>query len=319
MPSLRYPRHGSLQYWPRKRADSQVPRIRSWAANNTAKLLGFPGYKAGMLHAIVIDNIKESKTKGEQICYPLTVVECPSVKIASVVFYKKDFFGSHMIASINSTKNDKELSRTISVAKNPKKKIEDIIDFDDVRVLVYTQPKLTTIGKKKPELFELALGGKKEDKLKWAIEHIDKEITVKDVFKPGQQMDAHAITKGHGRQGVVKRFGIGLKSHKSEKGRRKGVLTSEGAGKVTYTSNQAGQMGYHQRFQHNIWLLNIGEKPEDINPSGGFHRYGVVRNNYILVKGSVQGPAKRMVIFTEAIRQKKNIPRDAPKLIKVIK
>ena len=40
------------------------------------------------------------------------------------------------------------------------------------------------------------------------------------VVKEGDYIDLRAITKGKGYQGPVKRFGIGLKSHKSEKGRR---------------------------------------------------------------------------------------------------
>ncbi|MCK5630480.1 MAG: 50S ribosomal protein L3, partial [Nanoarchaeota archaeon] len=64
-------------------------------------------------------------------------------------------------------------------------------------------PSLTGIGKKKPEMFEIAVGGNKEDQLNYAKSMLGKEINVADVFKGGQQLDIHAITKGKGVQGPV--------------------------------------------------------------------------------------------------------------------
>lgn len=307
MPTKRKPRDGSLQFWPRVRAKRPIPRVRSWAKLNDAKPLGFPGYKVGMTHIIMTDNKSTSTTKGQDISIPVTLIECPPIKTASIVLYKN----SKIVSSIPSTNLDKELKRKIPLAKAAKKKIEDI-DFDDLRALIYTQPKLTTIGKKKPELFELALGGKKEDKIAWAKENLDKEIKVQDILAAGQHLDIHAVTKGKGTQGAVKRHGIGLKSHKSQKSRRKAVLAAEGDAKVQYYAHQAGQTGYHQRFQHNIWLININEKPEDINKIGGFKRYGLTKNPCLLVKGSVQGPTKRLILLTQPIRPNKKIPKDAP-------
>ena len=51
--------------------------------------------------------------------------------------------------------------------------------------------------------------------------------------------------------------------------------------------------------------LKIGSNPKDINPKGGFVRYGFVKNDYLLVKGSIAGPNKRPIAFSEAIRIKK--------------
>ena len=42
---------------------------------------------------------------------------------------------------------------------------------------------------------------------------------------------------------------------------------------------------------------------ENINPSSGFNRYGIVKNDYILLKGSVAGPQKRAIILTEPIKK----------------
>ncbi len=314
MPTKRKPRYSSLQYWPRKRVKSETARVRSWASIKEAKPLGFAGYKAGMTHLIVSDNRPTSKTNGESISMPVTVIECPPLKVASVVLYKKSGYGVDVSSQILADKLDKELSKKISVPKKPKKKKLDDIkpdDFDDLRILVYTQPKMTGIGKKRPELFELAIGGKKEDKLSFAKERIGKEISVNEVFAEGQQVDIHSVTKGKGLQGPVKRHGIGLKSHKSEKSRRAGVLGSEGDAKVRFYSHQSGQHGYHLRTEYNKWLLKIGEA-KDANPKGDFLRYGKLNSTIVLVKGSLPGPAKRLVRFNLAIRPTRKIPKDAP-------
>ena len=80
----------------------------------------------------------------------------------------------------------------------------------------------------------------------------------------------------------------------------------------------AGQMGYFQRMEHNKWILKIGNKAEEINPKGGFTKYGLVKNPYILFKGSVGGSKKRLIRFNAAIRPNKNVPQEAPTIKQVI-
>lgn len=75
----------------------------------------------------------------------------------------------------------------------------------------------------------------------------------------------------------------------------------------------AGKMGYHLRTEYNKWLVKISNKPDEINIKGGFLGYGVVKNNHILIKGSLGGPQKRLIRFTESRRSKKNI-LDAPQI-----
>jgi len=312
MPQIRKPRKGSMQYWPRKRAKRMYAKVSAWAQSDEPKPLGFAGYKVGMAHVIFNDTRKTSVTKGMEVSYPVTIIECPPLKIASIRFYKKTNSGFNILSEVFSDKLDKELTRKIIIPKKITKKIEDIKDFDDIRLLAYTQPKLTGIGKKKPEIFEIGLGGKKEEKLKYAIEKLGKEIGVNDVLKQGQQLDIHGITKGKGVQGPVKRFGIGLKAHKSEKVRRQpGSLGGwRGQGHTMYRVSHAGKMGYHQRTEYNKLLLKIGNKPNDINPSGGFMHYGLIKNEYVLVKGGIFGPAKRIIRFNHAIRPNKHISGD---------
>ena len=73
-----------------------------------------------------------------------------------------------------------------------------------------------------------------------------------------------------------------------------------------WTVAQAGQMGYHKRTEFNKKILKIGENTtvSEVNPDGGFINYGLVKNDYVLVKGSLPGPSKRLVILRKAIRPK---------------
>lgn len=315
MPTIRKPRAGSLQFWPRKRAKREYAKVGSWAETKDAKPLGFAGYKVGMTHTIITDNRSHSDTKGKDLFLPVTVIECPPLKTASLRFYKQTKYGKKVVGEVFADNLDKEFSRKTLKPKKSKK-IEDIKDFDDLVLVVYTQPKLTGIGKKKPELFELAVGGEKEDKVAFAKEKLGKDITIKEVLKEGQQLDVHAVTKGKGFQGPVKRFGISLTSHKSEKNRRTpGSLGPwKGMGKIAWTVARAGKMGFHTRTEYNKWLLKIGEKGEEVNTKGGFLHYGDVKNTYIMIKGSVAGPVKRLIRFNDATRSSKRIPNEAPSI-----
>jgi large subunit ribosomal protein L3 len=105
----------------------------------------------------------------------------------------------------------------------------------------------------------------------------------------------------------VKRFGIGLKQHKSEKGVR--AVGSLGGwsrqGHVMYRVAHAGQMGFHQRVQYNNFILKISDKPEVVNPRGGFINYGLIKSQFVMIKGSIMGAKKRMILLTEPVRLKK--------------
>ena len=311
------PRKGSMQFWPRKRAKKICPRVRSWPEGKEPSLLGFAGFKAGMTHVVYTDNRKASTTKGDDIASPVTVIECPPIKIAAIKFYKKSIYGLKLKTQINAPKWDKELERkTIMPKKVDEKKITEIKpeDYTEIRVLAYTQPKLTGIGSKKPELFELGLGGNVAEQFAYAKDNLGKEVSVKDVFKEGEQIDIHAVTIGKGFQGPVKRFGITVQGRKKEKAKRNpGSLGPwKGQGHVMYRVAHAGQTGFHTRVEYNKCLMKIGEEGKEVTPRGGFLRYGEVKNPFILVKGSVGGSKKRIVRLVKAIRPNAKVPTEAP-------
>ncbi|MBI1935160.1 50S ribosomal protein L3 [Candidatus Woesearchaeota archaeon] len=303
MPRTRAPRAGSMQFWPRARSRYSYARVRTWASSKDAKPLGFAGYKVGMTHLLISDNKATSMTKGTDIFCPTTVLECPPVKAISLMFYKKTQFGSRLVSQLFSDSLDKSLERKITI---PKKKGAHPEDFDFLRILCSTQPSLTGIGKKKPEMFELAIGGSKEQQLLYAKEKLGKEINVNESIREGSQVDIHSVTKGKGFQGPVRRFGVTLRHHKSEKSRRNpGSLGAWNAqGHIMWRTAHAGKMGNHLRTEYNKWVVKIGSNPNDINVKGGYLNYGAVKNTFVLIKGSVAGPKKMLVRITEPIRPK---------------
>ena len=306
MGKLSTPRKGSLQFWPRVRAKKFLPRV-NWNAIPTQQksgFLGFIGYKAGMKSAIVRDETEHSLTKKKRIAIPITIIECPKIKILSVRFYKN----KKVVSEVLSKGLDKELKRKLKIPKEETatekeiEKIEKEKEFDDVRIVAYSTVKSIGI-KKTPDLGEIALSGTKEDKLKLIKEKIGKEISVSEVF--GKELiDSRGITKGYGAQGPVKRFGIKLKFHKSEKGvRRPGSIGPWHPSRVTFRVPMAGQTGFFTRVSYNQKILLIGNSKD--NPLGELKNYGRTNGEFLIVKGSIQGPAKRQIILTKALRPTK--------------
>ena len=305
------PRHGSLQFWPRKRAKREIPRIKAWSKLAGAKLLGFAGYKVGMAHVIMKDT-STKVTKGMDISTPVTIIECPPLKPLSLRLYKNTSYGLKVVSEIPVKNLNKELARKIKLPKKQSEKKET--EFDELRLQVYTQPKLTAIGKKKPEIFEIALSGSKEEQLSIAKQFLEKEIKLSDVFKEGELVDVHAVTTGKGFQGTTKRFGTRLRQHKSEKVKRGVGSLGPWHSRSIWAVPHPGKMGYHTRLDFNKLILKVDSNPSAINPKQGFHKYGFVKNDYIILKGSVPGPKKRAIRFIEAIR-----PDKALKIIPEIK
>ena len=309
------PRHGSIQFWPRRRAKHSVARLRSWAQENKTKPLGFVGYKAGMTHLMVLDNHPRSLSKGEEVMVPSTIIDCPPMTVAGICFYKQKALGWQKIACVWAGNLSKHLSKRIQLPKKATQKFDDVADFDDLRLLVHSNPSLTSIGSKNPKLLELALGGKKEEKIAYAKEKLGKELTVEDVFDEGVSLDVHGITKGKGFQGTVKRFGVPIRQHKAEKTKRGiGTLGPWHPNRVRYSVPQSGKMGFHLRTEYNKQLLKVGKNGAELNPQSGIHKYGLLKNAYLLVRGSVVGPKKRAVMLTKSIRPNTTMTKEAPKI-----
>lgn len=306
MPTRKSPRKGSLQFWPRKRAAKLLPTTNWDAINSESPLKGFIAYKAGMASAYVKDSTQHSMTTGKKIALPVTILECPKMKIFSVRFYNEGIVSTEILGQ----GLDKELKRSVKVPKENTKKIEDIKEgsYDDIRIIAYSQVKTTGI-KKKPDLLEFGLNGVLEEKLSFVKEHIGKEMSITDVFKSGQLLDIRGLTKGKGFSGPVKRFGIELKNQKSEKGRRRpGSIGPWHPARVIFRVPMAGQLGMFSRVIYNNKILDLGKADDKFK---AIKNYGDVKTDYIVVTGSVQGSAKRQMILTQPLRPtKKQLKKD---------
>ena len=298
-------RHGSLQFYPRVRAKEFLPSVhwRSIPSKKEVGLLGFIGYKVGMMSAYVKDNSPQSLTKGKRIIVPVTILECPKVKVLSVRFYNN----TKIIGEVMNKNLDKELSRVIKLPKNVTKKFEDFKegDYDDIRVVIYSEVKKTGV-KKAPDIVGVGVSGNLNEKLEFAKNIFSREISIKDFIKE-DVVDMRGVTKGKGLQGTIKRFGLTLKAHKSEKGRR--TLGSGGPwhpARVDYTQPRAGQMGFFTRVVYNNKIVLIGSINEkDINPACGFNGFGKIKTDYLIVQGSIQGAPKRQLLITMPLRPSK--------------
>lgn len=308
------PRAGSLQFWPRKRAKRIYPRVNSWPETEKTKTLGFAAYKAGMAHVLLIDSKKFSPTKGEEISVPVTVLDCPPLFVLGVRAYKDTSNGLIALTEVldEKIKEDKDLKRTLILGKyNQGERIKTIEkDLDKIkklRLLVKTQPRTSGLGKKKPEIFEIEVGGSNiQEKWNYCKELIGKEIRIKDIFKEGEYIDAIAVTTGKGTQGPVKRFGVKIQTRKAHKKRRHvGALGSETPRRVLWTVPYAGQMGFQVRTEINKRILKIGEDGKEITPKSGFVNYGIIKGDYLLIEGSLPGPRKRLIRLRTAIRPPK--------------
>jgi large subunit ribosomal protein L3 len=308
MPNTRQPRAGSLQFWPRKRTKRTVARVRTHAKVKD-KIDCFVGYKVGMTHVQAIETNKNSHMKGAEVSIPVTVVECPPVRIATVRFYKK-VDRKPILKKEIALSNDKVLARSLSLPKTDRVKELETLDlklYDDVRAIIYTMPGMTGIGKKNPDLAEVAVGGKDvEEKLKYVKEHIGKDITFDTLFQDGEMVDIKSITKGKGFEGPVARFGVAIRRSKSEKSiRNPGSLGPwRGQGHIMWRVAHAGKTGYAQRTEYNKQILKY-VSPDQVNPKGGFVGYGLAKNPVVLVKGSIPCPRNRAVLFEKATRIKK--------------
>ena len=285
-----------MAHRPRKRADSQNARVY-WLGSPEKRVLGFAGYKVGMTHVAYVDD-SESPTKGQEVVSAATVVEVPPLVVYGVRCYRN----KNSVGDILTT--DEKALKLAGFRKAAKPKPVNEAEVEEARLLVYAMPGKTGIGKKHVEKMELGCGGKDaKERLELCKGMLGKEIRISEVFKSGEYVDIITVSTGKGWQGAVKRFGVSVQRRKATgKRRHVGTLGQWHPAYVLYTIPQAGQTGYHQRTELNKRILKIGQKPEDINPSSGFPAYGFVKNDYVVLKGSVPGPAKRLLKLRLAAR-----------------
>ena len=175
-----------------------------------------------------------------------------------------------------------------------------------IRIIVHTQMKILRRRQKKAHIMEVQLnGGSIGDKVNFAREHFEKEVSVGAVFAQDEMIDIIGVTKGHGFKGVTSRWHTKKLPRKTHKGLRKvACIGAWHPSRIQFTVPRAGQKGYHHRTEINKKIYRMGEgfKMKDgklvknnaatdydladksINPMGGFPHYGEVKQDFLMLK-----------------------------------
>lgn len=305
-------------------------------------MTAFMGYKAGMTHVIRQIQRLGSKKHNKEIIEAVTILECPPMVCVGLVGYVETPRGLRALTTVWAEHISDECKRRFyknwyrskrkaftNYAKqcaDPKGKklrereFERIAKYCQVvRIIAHPQIKKLHLRQKKAQVFEIQLnGGKIEDKVAWAREHLEKEIRVSDVFAPDENIDTLGVTKGRGYNGVIKRFGPPRLPRKSHRGFRKiACIGAWHPSRVMHTVPRAGQMGYFHRTERNKKIYRIGKgtaygehnnakteadpAEKNITPLGGFPHYGEVTEDYLMIRGAVLGVKKRAITLRKAM------------------
>ncbi|MBM3896950.1 MAG: 50S ribosomal protein L3 [Thaumarchaeota archaeon] len=320
------PRRGSLAFIPRARRQKLIPRVRTWPTISSDKptILGIPTFKAGSIHVMTSDDREKTPNFGKPLFNASTVLATVPITIIGFRAYLKGYDGLQPFTDVFAENLPKELERKFKMnTKGSEEKIKPITDnlsnIKQVSALVSVTPEDALLSQKKPFIFEVIIGGGDiKSQVEYAKSMLGKSIKASDVFKAGMMVDVIGVTKGKGFEGPVTRMGIKRKQHKSRKSvRAVGVLNPWHPSTIMYTVPRAGQMGFHQRMDRNKRILAIANaKDQPITPAGGFLHYGNVQNDYLIVKGSVPGPIKRLVTLKLPSRHVK-VKAEPPKILQI--
>jgi len=184
-----------------------------------------------------------------------------------------------------------------------------------VRVIAHTQMSKIKISQKKAHVSEIQVNGGDDiaAKLKFAYRLLEKFVPVSDVFNKDDMIDLVGITKGHGYKGVVSRWGVARLARKTHKGLRKvACIGAWHPSRVSYSVARAGQKGFFHRCLNNIKVYMVGKSlsteegktagttkyditKKSINPISGWPRYGFITEDFLMLKGHVTGPPRRVL------------------------
>ena len=59
-------------------------------------------------------------------------------------------------------------------------------------------------------------------------------------------------------------------------------------------------------YEYNKKVVYIGKADDDFNKNLEFKNFGKIKNDYIVLRGSVQGPVKRQLLITYPLRATKD-------------
>jgi large subunit ribosomal protein L3 len=321
------PRRGSLAFAPRARHHVLVPRVRNWTTRGVDKptLGGFPLFKVGMVQVVTLDDREKTPNFGKPMFNPATVLAAPAVTVYGFRGYTRKNAIDYALVDVYAGNLPKEIQERISFARDSKeaesfdtsvKKAEGMLgQIVNFTAIVGVTPSEAGLANGNPQIQEVGIvGGNIKSQFEYLKGIVGSTVKPSDYFRPGSFIDTIAVTKGKGFEGVITRFGVKRKQHKSRKTVREvGVISPWHPATVMYTVPRAGQMGFHQRIDKNKRILAVSNAQQNpITPSGGFPHFGDVRGDYVIVRGSVPGPIKRMIDMRLPLyprRQKVLVPK----------
>ncbi|EZG43591.1 60S ribosomal protein L3 [Gregarina niphandrodes] len=332
------PRHGSLAFLPKKRCRRGQGRIQAFPKDDASKkphLTGFAGFKAGMTHVVREINRPGSKLHKKDVVESCTVIDCPDMVAIGVVGYKETQTGLRAVTTCYAgylsddarrrlyrkwycskkrafTKYMKAFAETKGEDRLKKIAEESAV----VRLIVHSQPSKVPGTQRKAHVMEIQInGGSIAEKVEFAKGLFEKTIPVNTVFTENEMIDTITITKGKGFQGVIKRWGVTRLPRKTHRGLRKvACIGAWHPARVQFQVARAGQQGYHHRTQMHkkVYRIGAGSDPRNagtncdltekaITPMGGFPGYGTVKNDFLLIKGAVAGPRRRLITLRKTL------------------
>jgi len=351
------PRSGSLGFLPRKRCRRHRGRIRKFPKDDASKpvhLTGFLAYKAGMTHILRTVERPGSKAHKKEVVEPVTILETPPMVCVGLVGYMQTPRGLRCVTTVWAQHLSDEVKRrfyknwykskkkafTKYAAKYDSKK--DEIDRElarmakhcqVIRIIAHTQIGLIKIRQKRAHIMEIQLnGGSVQDKIDFGLKFFEKQIPISAVFEQDELIDTIGVTIGHGFEGVTTRWGVTRLPRKTHKGLRKvACIGSWHPSRVSMQTPRAGQRGYHHRTEINKKIYRMGKKGDGkscttehdltekgINPMGGFSHYGLINEDWIMVKGGVVGSRKRVITLRKSMlthTSRKALEKIEPKFI----
>jgi len=192
-----------------------------------------------------------------------------------------------------------------------------------IRVIAHTQIDKLNLRQKKSHVMEIQVnGGSVAEKVQFAMSLFEKPIPVDTVFAESEVVDVIGITQGHGYKGVISRWGVTRLPRKTHKGLRKvACIGAWHPARVRFTVARAGQKGYFHRTELNKKIYRLGKswKGDDgkivhnatteydltvksITPMGGFKKFGIINNDFLMIKGGIVGVPKRVITLRKSTK-----------------
>lgn len=339
------PRSGHLGFLPRKRTRHHRGRVRSFPKDDVSKkphFTAFMGWKAGMTHITRDIHRIDSRLHKKEVVEAVTIIETPPLKVVGFVGYIETVKGLRALSTVWCNSLSTELKRRFykNWYHSKKKAFTKYVEKKDetqnseerilkyctvIRAIVHTQNHLQqNIRGKKAHVMEIQInGGKLSEKVNFIKGYFEKDLKIDQVFDHNELTDVIGVTKGKGYTGVTKRFGVKKLPRKSHRGLRKvGCIGSWHPTKIQYTICRAGQSGYHHRTERNKKIYRVGQGErygctnnactesdltnKNITPMGGFPHYGVVKDDYIMIKGCCIGSKKRVLVLRKTLVPRTN-------------